>query len=198
MAQLARLKSKSSITHSSALVLAREGQRYILDVDGTPVAAGRALSCLVEPQVDDLVMLAQAATGSYILAVLERFDESALQVHSAREIRISSDQRLAFEAEELSARARTGSFVIERMKWVGAELLAHLARIEWVGDMLDSISERLRISTRRSYRDVEELDQLHAGQVDHRVDHTYSLRSKHTVMASEGLVKVDGAQIHLG
>ena len=193
MAQLARLKSKSSITHSSALVLAREGQRYILDVDGTPVAAGRALSCLVEPQVDDLVMLAQAATGSYILAVLERGAHL-----SPREIRISSDQRLAFEAEELSARARTGSFVIERMKWVGAELLAHLARIEWVGDMLDSISERLRISTRRSYRDVEELDQLHAGQVDHRVDHTYSLRSKHTVMASEGLVKVDGAQIHLG
>ena len=60
--------------------------------------------------------------------------------------------------------------------------------------MLERLSQRVK----RSYRTVDELDQLHARQLDYKVDKTMSLRAANALLTAEQLVKVDGGQIHLG
>ena len=49
---------------------------------------------------------------------------------------------------------------------------------------------------KRSYRAVEETDQLRAGQIDYVAKETLSLHGENALLTAEELVKVDGEQIH--
>jgi hypothetical protein len=50
----------------------------------------------------------------------------------------------------------------------------------------------------RFFRKVEGIEQVQAGELDLQVRDSLSLHGRHTMMTAEKLVKVDGAQIHLG
>ncbi|MCZ7681708.1 MAG: DUF3540 domain-containing protein [Sandaracinaceae bacterium] len=56
--------------------------------------------------------------------------------------------------------------------------------------------QRLSQRVKRAYRFVEEMDVTRAGSIDYRADDVASLRARHTVMAADEQVKVDGKQIH--
>ena len=60
--------------------------------------------------------------------------------------------------------------------------------------MIDRLSERIK----RSFRTIEQIERVRAGELDIDVEGNVSLHSDSTIMSSEKLVKVDGEQIHLG
>ena len=67
-----------------------------------------------------------------------------------------------------------------------------------VGRSVDSVLERLHSRVSRSYRRVEELDQVKAGQIDYQADTSLQLHAKYALVTADDLVKVDAEQIHLG
>jgi transglutaminase/protease-like cytokinesis protein 3 len=60
------------------------------------------------------------------------------------------------------------------------------------------VLERWSQKVKRAYRKVEQIDELRAQNIDYSADQTMSLHSENALVTAEGLVKVDGEQIHLG
>jgi hypothetical protein len=178
--------------------------------------ARRAASCLTPPQPGDLVLLATSARGDcYLLAVLERREgaeteigvdgDLAIRARSGRvtiaaqqgvDLVSAADVSVAAGRFELVAAA--GQVVLDQLGFVGERVRAEVAKVKLFARTFDAVLERFSERVKRSYRTVEEQDQLRAEQIDYRAERTMCLRAENTVMTARELVKVDGEQIHLG
>lgn len=191
-----------------------EGRYAVPQATGI-LRCSRATSCLIAPALGDTVLLATDGDRAWIIAVLERVEAGPLAIESeqdiviksgagklslqaAQGISIASDARLELQADALQLRAREGNILVEQLTWLGKSALAHLGRVEWVGNMLEAVSERMRITTRQSFREVEGLEQVRAGMLDQRVEGTATLHADNTIISARELVKLDGGQVHLG
>ena len=50
----------------------------------------------------------------------------------------------------------------------------------------------------RSYRTIEDIDQLKANKIDYAAETTLALRARHAVVHAEEICKVDAGQVQLG
>jgi hypothetical protein len=182
----------TAVTERGARVRTGEGE----------VEVKRAVSCLVEPEEGDLVLLVRRGPATpYLLAVLERpggrglrisaegdFSIDArggrLAVHGAEGVEVTSEECVSLAGERVEARGREASLFFGSVK-----LIAGAA---------DSVLERLFQSVTRSFRRVEEVDHLRAGQIDHAAEGMVRLHGGHTLMTARELVKTDAKQIHVG
>ena len=178
--------------------------------------ARRALSCLVVPEAGDLVLVALSpAEGAFVLAVLRRETGAgtALAVDGDLDVRLTSGRfRVAAQegVELVSARAVSvvaagldvnaaeGNVVLQRLSFLGDAVRAEIDRVKLFAGRFDSVLDRLSQRVKRSYRTVEEMDQLRAERIDYTAEKTMSLHAEHTLVTADELVKLDGEQIHLG
>jgi hypothetical protein len=176
----------------------------------------RAVSCLIEPVVDDRVLIAgDTSEGLFVIAVLERFDNTPLQIVADRDLSIGinegqfsiaagkgvhlvSSAEISLTSAELSINAVKGNVFLDRMSYLGRQLFAEIDGIRLLGRLFDSVFERLAHKSKWSFREVEEIDQVRSGQIDYRAVKNMNLRGKNALITAEELVKVDGDQIHLG
>ncbi|GAA5164919.1 DUF3540 domain-containing protein [Viridibacterium curvum] len=212
---LSKLRPTQTATQLIGLVERSADGIHEISHAGGVLRSRCAASCLIAPNVGDTVLLVSDGSCAWILAVLERLDKSALRIESEHDIAIHSsagklslqgahglsvrsDTALDLSADTLHLQAREGNVLVEQLSWLGKSALAHLGRIEWVGNLLEAVSERMRITTRHSLREVEELDQVRAGTMDQRVEGTCTIRAENTIVTARELVKLDGGQVHLG
>lgn len=195
-------------------VLGADGPLLSVRVGAGVTEARRAVSCLVAPEAGDRVLVATGARGAWVLAILERERAQPLCLRAEGDLTLQAQGRLALGGREgvevvtpeaIRMASKTASIDAVETTVVSQRfsLLAGLVRAEAktahaVLEVLDSTLERLSQRVKRAYRFVEEMDVTRAGTIDYRADEVASLRARHTVMAADELVKVDGKQIHLG
>lgn len=178
--------------------------------------ARRAVSCLIEPVVDDRVLIAGDPTENlFVIAVLERLDTAPLRIVADRDLSIGikdgkfsiaagkgvhlvSSAEISLTSAELSVNAVKGNIFFDRLSYLGRHLFAEIEGIRLLGRVFDAVMERMTQKSRWSYREVAEIDQVRSGQIDYRAVKNMSLRGKNALITAEELVKVDGDQIHLG
>lgn len=178
--------------------------------------AKRALSCLIRPQVDDRVLLSVDSEGdAYILAVLARSGESAVQLAFDGDVRVNvphgrlniasqegidlaSAGAINTISEELHLNAVKGRMHIQDGAYQGTFFEARLARVRWFAQQVDTLVDRLTQRAKRIYRQVDEFEQVRAGRMDCLVKKLLSFRSRYTIMTAKEDVKVDGERIHIG
>jgi hypothetical protein len=196
-----------------------EGQIFVVRTDEGDYRCRRAVSCLVEPELHDFVLAgvhvsAQKSETAYVLAVLERESPDAtvacegnldlkvksgkLRMASAEGIDLVSSKHVQIAATDFSVHASTAKVVAQEILAFGADMIGELATIKLKGGVLDKVFERVSERVQRSFRRVEEIDQLKAKQLDYVTEETMSLRSENMVATAKELVKVDGEQIHFG
>jgi hypothetical protein len=184
--------------------------RVVATADGTftvateegEFAARRATSCLLEPTIDDKVLLVGEPSGSlYVLAVLERKEgqaarikcdgdlildvgEGRFTVAAASGVELMTPKDLRLSAARLDARAGEASFTF------GAARL--------IGKTIDSVLDRVSHRVKNSLRWVEGTDQVRSGQLDYRADGMMRLHGENTVLTASKIVKADGKQVHIG
>jgi hypothetical protein len=100
--------------------------------------------------------------------------------------------------EELVLRARRGRALIDECSMILRELFAHAGRATWVGRVLEVMADHVRSHSETSHKVVEQLDQIQAGNIQHRATGVAELAGKHTLINGGELVKADAGQIHLG
>jgi hypothetical protein len=180
--------------------------------------ARRAAGCLLVPQIGDEVLVAIAAAGPgpscWVISVLERdgSTQAVLELDGDVGLRVPRG-RLSITAEgldlvsgtetnlvsaELNVRASQSSVVLEKLAFLGSSLLAEVKAVRVVADALDTAAERLVQRVKRAYRFVAEVDHVRAERIDVAATKELSLRAENAVIMAEELVKVDGAQIHVG
>jgi hypothetical protein len=221
----ARKLSQSYTFQAMGTVVRVEGPIFVVQTEDGELRCRRAVSCLVEPELFDFVLAAACSpsglTGkggreqtAYVLSVLEREGPDAtiaadgnldlklrsgkLRVASAEGIDLVSAKHVQVGAEHFAVHAATAKLVAQEILAFGAEVIGELATVRLKGGILDKVFERVSERVQRSFRRVEEIDQLKAKQLDYVTEETMSLRSENMVAHAKELVKVDGEQIHFG
>lgn len=184
---------------SVAEVLAREGAVLTVRQEGRSLPARRAFSCLVEPEPGDLVLLGGGGTEPYVLAVLERPGAAPMRLALPDGATVAADGgRLNLAAETLVLAARQGEVAVDALGVTTNRTEARLGRISLVAEAIETLAQRIIGRFRRSYRFVEEGEQLRARDIDQRASGNFHMKGD-TITAQAGLVvKIDGAQIHMG
>lgn len=197
-------------------IVAEAADQLVVHTDSAVYRASRAASCLLEPCVGDKVLLVTDTEGAdYVLAVLERADAQGatlslpantdiraangrLNVMARDGVSLQSPGEIGLQGGKLKVQALQGDVTIQDLSLVGDAWRSCVDRVKTVGKTFDSILERCHQRVSRSYRQVDELDQVKARQIDYQADTSLQLHAKYTLMTADELVKVDGEQIHLG
>jgi hypothetical protein len=217
MRHAARVRAlQREISQDVGTVVRVEGRTFVTRTETGECQANRATSCLLEPAVGDVVLLALVSTGPvYVLAVLERepgapatiamdgnlevkLPAGALGLAAQDGVRLVSGKDVSVVCGEIGVNAVDGRVALRRLSFVGDFLSAELERVKVFAGTLDSVLDRLSQKVKRSYRVVEETDHLRAERIDHAAKKSLSLRAESAHITAEELVKIDGDQIHLG
>jgi hypothetical protein len=202
------------VSQEVATVIGRDDRRVRVLVGAGEVLAERATSCLVPPEHGDTVLVAVSDGGrAWVVAVLARSAATAIEVEGDLAIRCRSGRldlgardgvslttagELAATAASLDIRAVEADVAVSRIGLVGQYLSSELERVKSFAKTWDGVYERVSQRVQRSFRRVEEMDQLDAGHIDYQARDLASLRSQSAVITADELVKIDGGQIHLG
>jgi len=194
-------------------VLAADREGLTVQASFGPVRAVRAVSCLVAPHAQDLVLLSVDMAGrAFVLAVLEsagrvelrvRGDASlsaeggSLTLAADTDIRLACPGELAAASGEVSVHAQRGSAVIERMSFLGRSLKSQVKRLRSVAGSVDQIFKRFTQQSQESLRTVKEHDEVQAGSRRVLVEDLNALHAKNHSMIAEEQVVINAEQIHL-
>ncbi len=178
-----------------AEMLSREGEACLVLQDGRELAARRAFSCLVQPEPGDVVLV----SASYILAVLERPGTAAMRVALPDGATLAADGgRLNLVADTLVMKAETTQVAARTLGVAATQTDARLGRVSAIAEAIETIATRIIGRFRRSYRFVEEGEHLRARDIDQRASGHMALKGDTTTLQAGLVVKIDGAQIHMG
>lgn len=183
----------------AAEVLSRNGEHCIVLRDGHEAVARRAFSCLVQPEAGDVVLLGQAGPLTYVLAVLERRGDAAMRVALPDGATVAADGgRLNIAAETLVMEAATTQVAAGTLGVSATRTDARLGTVSAIAEAIETIATRIIGRFRRSYRFVEEGEHLRARDIDQRASGHLGLKGDTTTLQAGLVVKIDGAQIHMG
>jgi hypothetical protein len=176
----------------------------------TDVTARRAASCLLDPAVGDRVLVAVEERGdAYVLSVLEQRDPTAATISVEGDLTLRSLRgKVSVAAQEgvdivtaAAARIMASTVDVEAMEAlsvVGGALKAELGKVKVYAATLDSFFERVSQHAKRSFRTVDELDQVKARHIDYAASGNAHLRGENALVTAHDLVKVNGEQVHVG
>lgn len=182
--------------------------------------ARAADSCLLRPELDDLVLCASYPSGDgtafYILSILVRADVSRpgvlnaaggltvtaadgpVTVHAAQAVSIISDTGMNIAAETLNVRAEAGVFNLDSAMLETEDAIARIGTLRLLGEKLLSLVKVVSGHHLRATRKVEEVDQLQAREVSVNAEELISHQAHQIVHVSTEDMRFDGARIHMG
>jgi len=182
------------------------------------VMSERAVSCLVQPQVGDMVLLSVDREGnSFILSVLQREPEKGkktdivfegdvnlnikdgdFSLTADRNISFATDDNMAFVSDRISVHAGRGEALIERFSFIGKIFHSQVKQIKVVANKVENIFRRFTQRLKDSFRFVDDLEEIQTGSTRYLVEDTLNMHSKNAVHMAEEIVTINAEQIHLG
>ncbi len=200
--------------HLIGTVKKQEEQEFVVECDGHEWKCRRAASCLLQPQIDDTVLISGPERERvYLIAVIEQAQQNQSQFSVPGELTISAESiniqsvagmqlqggsELAMNSEQLKLNARKGECVVDEMQYTGREVKSTIGMMRIIGRVYESIMDRLSFMSRTSFKITEEVEHMRAGTIDYQAEQSARLHSKYTMVTAKDLVKVDGKQIHMG
>lgn len=194
----------------------REGATLAVSLEsgsGEELVARRAASCLLAPQPGDRVLVALGAEP-FVVAVLEQEDgrpaevifagdahlraTGKLRLGCGEELQLTARRGVGIGSEQFDVKAKRGSLVFGELRASAGAALWHIARLGVVAKVLDAAADSVVSRVKRSFRFVEEQDQVRARHLDYRADQTAQLRGEMTVVVARQVAKIDGEQVHIG
>lgn len=209
-------QEKTELYQDTGIIVASDRNNILIRNSAGTYGAQRAVSCLVKPEIGDLVLFCITEADSvYILAVLERKEECSttisvdgnldlnvngghFNVTAVDGVALSSPRVLSMISPEINVNAAKSDVTVQQMTFTGNFFQATLKQIKLYADSFDSLLERLHQRIKRSYRFIEETDQLRADKIDHRAEELLQMHGRNTVINAKELIKLDGEQIHVG
>jgi hypothetical protein len=217
MSNVLKLRSRPEVAPiARGTVLACEGRRIAVLVNGVELAAERALSCAFLPAVDDEVLVACEGSGAtHVIAILTRPGGAPLEVSLDSDLRVRlpahrltvtakrgidlvSAEEVNLASAAVRMTAAQGTVAIDQLAVLGSVLHAEVVKVKAFLGSMDTFVDRLTQRARQAIRVVKELDLLRAEQIDHGAQKTLRLTAENAIVGAEELVKMDGAQVHIG
>jgi hypothetical protein len=193
------------------------GDVFSVRVGGATIVARRAASCLLEPGPGDQVLVALSDRASFVLAVLVqaprptpggvlslegdvtlRSRQGKVAIVANEGIHITSASEIGLNAPDLNIRSLKTTIFSESLSYIGRRIDTEVERIKLAARAIDSAVDRVSARVKRSFRTVEEMEQVRAKELDIVVEGNASIHGENALVSADKLVKVDGEQVHLG
>ncbi|UOD50068.1 DUF3540 domain-containing protein [Orrella daihaiensis] len=176
----------------------------------------RAVGCLVEPQVGDLILLCDAGHSdtSYILNVLAREESNVSTVCLPGGVTLSTHgSQLTVAADDINLQGRDSvGMTTARLDVNAVAATARILHMQSWSDTIETTATRILTVTqtftqqvgrmitrvRESWRKVEGLDETQAARIRVYVEGSHQLDAEHVTVNAEGFVRVDGKSINIG
>lgn len=196
-------------------VVGRSGKAFLL-ADPIYTQARRAISCLVEPEAGDTVLLAVNThpAPAFILAILTRSHEQGGAVvlpggstlHDTQQgltlktpnLHLASEHSTHLESPQLHLRAESADVQVGQIETRSESINTHTSTLTLQARTVTSQVGRLIQRAIDVFRHTEKLDETRAGRMKINVQGHHTTRAAHVTTQAEGFVKIDGQQIDLG
>ena len=216
MNNLAEKRRYSQATQEYGQVVGREASMFIVETEIGQYRVQRAVSCVVRPEIDDLVLVSICDTGQgHLLAVLERdpglkttlsFDtdvdikaeDGRVGITAGNGLDLSSSNDINLLSANLGVTAAEGKVNIRRLSFWGAFWEGSVDAVKVISETFESFVQRFNRSARYSYRRVEELDQLHCGRLHYKAEGALQMRGEFSQITAEEDVYINGERINIG
>lgn len=212
---LARQRVESVATQEVGTVIGSTGRSFRVRVGSGDYEAKRAVSCLVEPELGDRVLLALHDEGCHVLAVLDREGEAPTRIVAEGDLELSAPAgRFTVAAQEgvyvvtpgdaalasgkVSVTAEEGSMAIGTLSYLGEQLVAQVGRVKTVARSVESTADRWVQRLDRAYRFIAHSEQVRTQYYEINAKAALNLKAQTTIVSSGELTKINGGQIHLG
>jgi hypothetical protein len=183
----------------AAEILARHADGFAILRQGQEMPAQRAFSCLVEPEPGDRVLIGRVEDEVFILAVLSRPGAAPMRLDLPDGARIVAEGgRLHLGAGTLAMEAEATLLATGTLDVAATRADARLGRAGLLAETIETIAQRIVGRFRRSYRVVEDSEQVRARDIDLRASGHMHMRGDATTVQGTALVKLQADQIHLG
>ena len=176
----------------------------------------RAVSCLIEPEVGDLVMLCEAPSEdcSFILSVLSKSDPEGGRMCLPGGVTLQTEgKQLTVQADGIDLKSReTIGLSTVHLDVNAAAATARVGHLQAWAETVETTAERVTLlaksltqqvgrmiaRVRESWRKVEGLDETQAARMRVYVQGSHQLDAEHVTVNAEGFVRVDGKSINIG
>ncbi len=176
----------------------------------------RATSCLVEPQLGDVVLICDCGENEvgYITAVLQsaKEDQGAVLLPGgvalnsspngldieARQIALKGEQSISLVAPHLEINAAAATVRVSHWKSWSETIESHVVRASLMATSLTSHIGTAISRIKSSWRKVDGLDEVQAGRTRLLVDGHHNVQAEHVTVNAQGYVRIDGKKIDLG
>ncbi|WPL16636.1 hypothetical protein Thiowin_01603 [Thiorhodovibrio winogradskyi] len=179
-----------------------------LRLDERILTARQAASCLLRPEVGDLVLLSVAESGDhYILAVLERAASEEVAhfnlpqdsvLHSSGRLTLAPEQELLCVTTRIGLQAAGADANIGLVELTTRALRTQAERIVTLARQMDATIGELVQRLTRSQRFVHQDEECQCANLRLLVEKTAVLQSRETFIQAQEQVKVDGETVQLG
>lgn len=145
-----------------------------------------ATSCLVQPLAGDRVYAVIDKMDLVVTSILSRsHDDDTLKLNgqgrklylNAPEIRIQAEENLTLQTANFSLLTRSS---------------------KWISETIHQISQRLFVKSSYANRKIEQTDKSEAKHLMYEADQSLVMKSEVGSIQSTSVLKIDGAQIHMG
>ena len=199
-----------------ATVLSVTDESIVIDVSGVPQTAKLAFSCLVRPEIDDIVMYSQHESGlCYVLGIIERPGETEMSIDlpgdatiqtrtgslsmiSGTSVNLLAGKKINSISDQVVHKSREAYVDYDEITAKGKSLQASFTNIRVFSELMSSMGKQVIDKFKSYIRHSEDFDQVKAGQMTREVSGLYSMDSKYTILVSKKDTKIDGERIHMG
>jgi ethanolamine utilization microcompartment shell protein EutS len=212
---LARQRVETIATQEVGAVIGASGRSFRVRVGSGDYEARRAVSCLVEPELGDRVLLALHDEGCHVLAVLDRDGEAPTRIVAEGDLEVSAPAgRFTVAAQEgicfvtpgdaalasgkVRVTATEGSLAVGTLSYLGDQLVAQVGRVKTVARSVESVADRWVQRLDRAYRFIAQSEQVRTQYYEINAKAALNLKAETTIVSSGELTKINGGQIHLG
>lgn len=217
MDNLAKKSIFPEVTQQYAVVTEKGDQMFQVKTGQGTLSARKAVSCLVVPEINDRVLVARSGGGrsGYILAVLERQDETAAAVVFANDtvirveggrlglaadkgVDLMSEKEVNFVSSEIGITAGKGHVRVDRLDFWGSAFSGQIDRVKLLARRFDAFVDHLFQKCIRSFRHTDQMDQLKTGRLHYEAEQSLQLRGGFSQMTAKEDVHIDGERINIG
>lgn len=181
-------------------------RRYVVEVGHRRIRAVQATGCLLAPELDDMVLLAEQAEGkAYIVSVLSRMAKPAritlpadtVVVAQGGDLLLCADRQLSLTAPDMHFQADKGIAEIREADFTADKVEISVSRLRAVWGTVETRAERVFQQVTRLYRRIKmedsRLEKLHCS-----VDKTCKIEAGEITIAAEERLRLDGERVELG
>lgn len=200
--------AKAVYQMEDAQVQSVQGITLIVQTDKGVETARKAVSCLVQPQPGDLVMVSRSSIGGlYVLAILDRDESDQQETLLAFEgpVRISSASSFSLSSDRAHFMNRELKVSNERLSLFSNTLNAQTDTADLKSRSISIASQWINIVAECYHRHLKSLVSLVQGeeirkskQLIETVQDTHMTRSGKTLIDARKDLKMNAERIHMG